>query len=42
VEDAANALLEEAYYEPAARPETSELALAMLRATGPLFAEDAP
>jgi multiple sugar transport system substrate-binding protein len=42
VEDAANALLEEAYYEPAARPETSELALAILRATGRLFAEDAP
>jgi multiple sugar transport system substrate-binding protein len=40
VEDAANALLEEGYYESAARPETSELALAMLRATGPLFAED--
>ena len=41
VEDAANAILEEGFYEPAARPETSELALAMLRATGPLFAEDA-
>jgi multiple sugar transport system substrate-binding protein len=42
VEDAANAILEEAFYEPAARAETGEVALSLLRATTPLFAEDAP
>jgi multiple sugar transport system substrate-binding protein len=41
VEDVANAILEEAYYEPASRAEAAEVAIALLRATGPLFAERA-
>ena len=41
VEDAANAILEEAYYEPASRAEAGEVALSLLRVTTPLFAEDA-
>ena len=41
VEDAANAILEEAYYEPATRAEAAEVALAIMRTTTPLFAEGA-
>lgn len=41
VEDAANAVLEEAYYEPAHRAEAGEVALAMLRATSGMFTEGA-
>ena len=39
VEDAINALLEEAFYEPTKAPETPELIAAMEQATGPLFRE---
>jgi len=38
VEDAINALLEEAFYEPTTAPETPELIAAMQQATAPLFA----
>ena len=41
VEDAANAVLEEAYYEPADRAEAGDVALAMLRATSGMFTERA-
>ncbi|MEX0984053.1 MAG: sugar ABC transporter substrate-binding protein [Actinomycetota bacterium] len=37
IEDAVNALLEEAFYEPAIAPETPELIAAMQFATDPLF-----
>ncbi len=37
IEDAVNALLEEAFYEPAIAPETPELIAAMQLATDPLF-----
>ena len=39
VEDAINALLEEAFYEPTTAPETPELIAAMEQATRPLFPE---
>jgi hypothetical protein len=38
VEDAANAVLEEAYYE-GGRVEAAEVALTLLRTAGPLFAD---
>ena len=40
IEDALNALLEEAYYEPVTAPETPELIAAMEQATKPLFEGD--
>ena len=40
VEDAANSVLEEAYYETGGRVEAAEVALSLLRATTPLFAGD--
>lgn len=39
VEDAINALLEEAFYEPTTSPETPELTAAMKQATEPMFRE---
>jgi len=40
IEDAVNALLEEAFYDPSAGPEAPELIAAIQRATAPLFAQE--
>ncbi len=40
VEDAADSVLEEAYYETGGRVDAAEVALSLMRATTPLFADD--
>jgi multiple sugar transport system substrate-binding protein len=40
IEDAANALIEEAFYDPAGGSEAGELVLSLIKSTRPLFARD--